>query len=196
MQAMEPMKRQCRRSWRMAWSFRLAAAMLLLMGCAPAQKNWSSVPAVRSLETPCMTVRLELIKENQAFFTWFQLEVVNRSDRDIVIDWNRTRYIYNGKAAGGFVFYGMDPRTVKEQTIPDEVVAPGRSLTKKIAPLKLVALAPMRDRNIAPDQGGISPGIVPAGINGLRLAAACGGKPVRKEIAVTVSDGQRPDPAP
>lgn len=113
----------------------LIAVLLIAAMCAPActkNKIWQSVPAQQTLSGRSYDVDFEPLKKDTDFFNWFRLTVRNKTDRDMEIDWNRTRYIHNGKDAGLFVFEGVVPAAVKTATIPGAVIPGGETFTRDI----------------------------------------------------------------
>ena len=94
-------------------------------GCAPAKKVWVSYPMVQSTYKPYYNARLEPLTRNHDFFVSFRLTLSNKTDKNLAIDWNKTRYIHNGRTRGGFVFKGIKPEDVKNSTIPSDTILAG-----------------------------------------------------------------------
>jgi hypothetical protein len=170
-------------------SFRngLTAALILLVsaGCAPS-KVWTSQPAVQTRENPFYRASLTPLNEGGSAFVAFALKIENKTDNGLEIDWNKTRYLRNGRVSGGFVFEGINPEDVKNSTVPSEFVGPGKTFSKEIAPYRLVALAPIRDKTIAADQHGFSGGVLPEGENGILLVMRQNGNRIREKITVRI----------
>ena len=120
-------------------------ALLIHQGCAPAKKVWVSNPMVQSTQNPYYNARIEPLTRDHDFFVSFRLTVRNKADKNLVIDWNKTRYIHNGRTRGGFVFKGIKPEDVKNSTIPPDTILAGGFFSKEIMPYKLLARAPIRD---------------------------------------------------
>jgi hypothetical protein len=159
--------------------------MMIVLGCVPT-KIWTSHPEIQTSGNAYYDIQFEPLKKDNNFFEFFLLTVSNRSDQDLEIDWNQTRYIYNGKLYGGFAFEGISPDDIKNSTIPCAVVPKGSRFSKEIAPIKLIAFVPLRDKRLSPDHSGISPGPLPAGENGIFLVIRQNGKEVREKIAVNI----------
>jgi len=149
-------------------------------------KIWSSNPVSQNLENPYYEVRLEPLKGGETFYVSFRLTVTNKTDQDLEIDWNKTRYVHNGRSRGGFIFGGIDPEDIKNLTIPSDIVPPGGTLSKEISPIKLIGLAPLRERSVSKNDSGFSPGIIPEGDNGMHLVVRQNGHEVREKITLTI----------
>ena len=165
--------------------FGVIVFMIIVSACLPT-KIWTSHPAIQNAGNTYYDVQFEPLKKDNNFFEFFLLSVSNKSDQDLEIDWNQTRYIYNGKLYGGFAFEGIRPEDIKNSTIPSAVIPKGSRFSKEIAPIKLMAFVPLRDKRLGPDHAGISPGPLPAGENGIFLVIRQNGKEVREKIAVNI----------
>ena len=159
--------------------------MIIVLGCVPT-KIWTSHPEIQSSGNKYYDVQFEPLKKDNNFFVMFLLTVSNKSDKDLEIDWNQTRYIYNGKLYGGFAFEGIRPEDVKNSTIPSAVIPKGSRFSKEIAPLKLIAFVPLSGNSVGPDKSGISPGPLPAGGNGIYLVIRQNGQVVREKITLNI----------
>ena len=159
--------------------------MMIVPACVPT-KTWTSHPEIQSSGNKYYDIQFEPLKKDNNFFEFFLLTVSNKSDKDLEIDWNRTRYIYNGKLYGGFAFEGIRPEDIKNSTIPSTIILKGSRFSKEIAPIKLIAFVPLRDKRLGPDHSGISPGPLPAGENGIFLVIRQNGKEVREKIALNI----------
>jgi hypothetical protein len=159
--------------------------VLLLASCSQ-KRVWVSTPPNRTLDSPSFAVALEPIQKDAEYFNWFRLTVTNKTDREMEIDWNRTRYLYNGKEAGVFVFAGVGPEAVKNATIPAAVIRGGDDLSRDIAPFSLIAFTPLRDQSIDTENQNILPGLIPAGENGIFLVIRQKGKVARARVLVDI----------
>ncbi len=146
------------------------------LGCSavppPGDSTWTAVPAFDAADHQGVQVKFEPIKGEGSFFASFLLTVANGGDSPLTIDWNATRYLFNGQAQGGFVFAGIDPAAIHTATIPADTVAAGTVFTREIMPQRLIAWRPVRTK--AASTQSIFPGILPAGQNGIRLVARRG----------------------
>ena len=160
----------------------LVVCGVILNGCASPAK-WVSHPPVRTEATDYFEIRLNPIgPEASAFYDGFHFELVNRSPDPIILEWQKIRYLHDGQLRGTFVFQGLTPDTVR--TPPPETVGPGERLSKTIWPLQLMGWVPMGDKTLDPKAPGFSPGVLPAGANGMALALSH--KEERLELRLTV----------
>ena len=60
-------------------------------------------------------------------------------------------------------------------------------MTRKIWPIKLVAVAPYRDQNVKAGSSGFSRGVIPEGKNGIRLALRSSGKTIIETLSIVIS---------
>ena len=160
-------------------------SILILPACNQ-KRIWVSTPAQQTLNSQSYEVVLEPLKRDAEFFNWFRLTVVNKTGQDMEIDWNRTRYIYNGKDAGLFVFAGVVPEAVKNATIPGAVITAGSTFTRDIVPHKLIGFTPLQEQSIDTEQNNIIAGLIPAGENGIFLVIRQDGKSARVRISVNI----------
>lgn len=159
----------------------------LLTACAPTKriKDWVSSPSVQEAGNKSFEATFEPLKGDKKFFVSFRLSVRNKTDEALKIDWNKTRYVYKGRPYGGFVFYGIDPATIKD-SIPPDLIAPGELFSKEIFPTNLVAFTPIR-RDVLNKKGrGIYPGPIPAGENGIYLVILQGGQEIVEKILLNI----------
>jgi len=156
-------------------------------GCTPAPvKTWTSSPNIQTTGNQYYKAELEPVKSDHAFFEMFRLTVENKTDNNLEIDWNKTRYIFNGQARGVFVFKGINPEDIKNLTIPADTVPPRAKFSKEIAPAKLVAFAPIRDRSVSAAKSGFSPGVIPEGKNGIYLVIRTPEQEMRATIILNI----------
>jgi len=128
---------------------------------------------------------LEPLSRGRDFFVVFRLTVTNRTDKNLEIDWNKTRYVYNGSSRGVFVFKGIKPEDIKNLTIPSDIIPARSTLSKEISPYKLIARAPVRESG---SERGIYPGLLPKGENGIRLLVRQNGKEIAEKMTVNIVD--------
>ena len=160
----------------------------LITGCAPVMVSKSD-PAVQSSTNPYFDVQFEPLKQGFKSFVAFRLTVTNKTNNQLQIDWNKTRYIYNGSQRGIYVFRGIDPEAIKQQTIAPDIVAPQAVFTKVIAPQKLIAYVPMKDQDkLAVGESAFSGGPVPTGQSGILLVIRKDGEEVRERLTVNITE--------
>ena len=117
--------------------------LLFLVACIPS-KTWISNPATQQVRNFDFSAQLTPLKREKEHFVSFRLSINNKTGQSLKIDWNKTRYLCNGKSYGPVVFPGIDPATIKK-SIPPDIIPAGGSFDKEVFPLKLVAFAPMRE---------------------------------------------------
>lgn len=160
---------------------------LCISACASAPSPvWTSRPAAATVKSEGFSLQLEPLKNGRSHYVIFRLSIQNKSSHPIEVDWNRTRYIHNGKLLGGFVFQGVEPSDLKNKSIPRDVIPPGGFFTRQIAPAHLVAWAPLRERNLEDGKTGFLAGNLPAGQNGVDLALSHRGREIRQKAFVQI----------
>lgn len=148
----------------------LGIVILLIMfsGCTKI-RMWTSSPQVSVFGNSYYKAQLEALRKSHNFYVSFQLDVTNKTEQDLRIDWNKTRYILNGRSNGGFVFKGMDPQNISKQTIPDDIVPAGKTFSKEVSPYRMLARTPLRHKERSEGEDVFKPGPLPAGENGILL---------------------------
>jgi hypothetical protein len=169
----------------------IPALILVAIGaCAPTYV-WKSRPPVQKVETSLYRATFEPVKVGAVFYSFFRLEVVNSSEKEIELDWNRSLYLFNGKPDGLFVFAGIRPEDLKEKRIPPDIIPAGGTLTKEVAPERLIAIAPYREKSVGVTSEGISAGRIPDGESGIFLVVRQDGQELAKKLLVTISAVQQ-----
>ena len=168
----------------------IGLALTISTGCAPT-KVWISSPEIQTAGNPYYEARLEPVTGKYSFFISFHLTVTNKSNKNLIINWNKTRYIHNGRRAGVFVFRGIKPEDIKNLTIPHDIIPAGDIFSKVISPYKLSALAPIRDSSKAKAESRIIPGIIPNGKNGILLVVRQNGKEVVELMSVSIVESNK-----
>ena len=165
--------------------FMVGYMLMVGTGCAPTLVA-SSYPQIQAADNSYYNVRFEPLKDGFNFFAGFRLEVSNKTRKDLEIDWNKTRYLYNGRDGGVFVFRGIRPEDIKNSTIPPDVIPAGQSFSKRISPYRLLARAPLarNDKNA----GEISSGPIPDGENGIVLFVRQNGNTIQEKLTVNITE--------
>jgi hypothetical protein len=178
---------------------RMTAYMLVigfaLWGCtgihqSPSRWVWIAQPEFIEVNNQMLRARIEPQKGEFPFYAFFLLTITNKSSAALMIDWNASQYLFNGRANGVFVFEGIDPEAVKSATVPMEVVAPGSVATREILPLRLVAWSPIREKTA--NGRSITPGMIPAGENGIRLAVRYADRQMTIPLSIRISRKDSP----
>ena len=161
--------------------------IILLMGVGCAKRtNWSASPEIQMGQNLYYEVHFEPLKTDKNFYYFFNLTVMNKTDGELKINWNKTQYLRNGAPNGVFIFEGIVPEDIKNLTIPDDIVPAGEKITKTIAPHKLLAWTPFGGRITS--NGRINPGIVPAGRNGISLIIMMDGTKISERLEVNIKE--------
>ncbi len=174
-----------------SWLVKILIPVLLFGGCSAATYEYASIPVTGSLSTSLFQAEFTPEKDKADYFTWFQLDVKNLSDAPIEIDWNQTAYFLDGKNLGRFVWAGIEPATVKDGTIANDIIEPGKSFSKEISPLAKVAMAQRSDYGAGKDKPGLYGGILPSGENGILLAISANGQLIRKKLVVVITEEKK-----
>jgi len=159
-------------------------ALTLWIGCAPIIVQVST-PAIQTAENPYYEIQFEPLTRESRVFVSFRLTIINMTDRNLEIDWNKTHYIHNNRSLGIFVFKGIRPQDIKDLTIPPDIVPARGTFSKEISPFKLIARAPFREGINEP---GISPGPVPTGQSGILLVVRQNGKEIREKVEIRITE--------
>ena len=163
--------------------------LFVFTGCV-ASTVWRSTPIVQNAENEYYEAQLEPLTRGHKFFVSFRLSVINRTGKNFEIDWNKTKYIHNGRTRGGFVFKGIKPEDIRNSTIPADTILAEDTFSKVISPYKLVARAPLRESSVGGTESSIYPGILPAGENGILLVVRLNGKEVVEKITLKIVEQQ------
>lgn len=104
--------------------------------CAPYVETYeyTAVPEKTWYQSTLFHTRFKPVKYDFAYYTGFQLDVYNTSETPIAIDWNKTRYLLDGKNMGAFLFPGVNPGIVAKRDVPPSEIAPGKSHSVYIFP--------------------------------------------------------------
>jgi len=163
-------------------------AAVISGGCASVTgpAKWTAQPAAQGVIRPDYRIEFRPVKRGKPYFSAFAFSIQNTAHETIVVDWQATRYLHDGTVNGRFMFEGITADIIRN-VLPRDRVAPGGRLTREIWPIKLVAMAPYRDQNVTAGKSGFSPGVLPAGRNGIRLVLRNGAKTVTETLSVIIA---------
>ena len=168
--------------------------VLFLASCSgapsPFKGTWVATPTFREVDNSLYKARITPQKGDNPFFVFFHLSFLNKTDEELTIDWNASRYLHGGTPQGVLVFEGMEPEAVKKGTVPIETIAPGGHLERKLMPLRLIAWNPIKEKTSK--TRGITPGMLPAGENGIRLSLRQAGERVTIPLSILLSLEKQP----
>ncbi len=162
------------------------------LGCAPVMV-FVSEPPIQSLETSNYTITFEPLKLGTNSFLFFELDITNRTSKDIQVDWHETLYLYNSRDWGMFVSQDSEPGRVRDPERRYETIAPGQTLQKSIAPLKLVAYAPIKYTQTSNQQKTFSAGPIPEGQSAIRLVLKQGDAKWVETVRVQITKQEATD---
>ena len=154
---------------------------VIFCGCAPT-RIWISQPVSQGYSNKYYHAEFEPQKNGQNYFNAFRLVITNKTAKDLTIDWNKTRYLYNNKAYGTFVFDGVTEKNVHD--LPSDTVPAGGTLTKVISPLNMVAWKSLVTPHY--DTPGFSRGLIPEGENGIFLVVRQDEQEIRGKITLSI----------
>jgi hypothetical protein len=160
-------------------------ALTMATGCAPTFIDIST-PEIQTVENSYYTAQFEPLSEGKNFFEGFRLSITNKTTNDLQIDWNKTRYLYNGRNLGPFVFKGIQPKDIRNLTIPPRIIPAGQSFSIEITPFKLLAREPITGRG--KQAGKITPGLIPKGQNGILLFISQNGNQIKEKMTVKITE--------
>ena len=160
---------------------------IVLMGCAGSTVIWSSDPTFQQVENPYFRAVVEPKRDENGLYVAFQVEVTNKSNENLTIDWNETQYLFQGKIAGQLVFTGIALKEVREYKVPSEEITPGQTIVKEVGPLCFVVFTPSRNKSVNMEQSQISFGPLPAGYNGIQLVIRTVDKAIVEHLQMKLS---------
>jgi hypothetical protein len=167
----------------------VVVVLFLVMGCARVT-TYSSKPTMQTGSNEFFEIQLEpQLAEGQIYFDSFHFMFKNKTNKDLIIDWSKTYYIYQGKRYGQFGWKGMTFEELKGIKIQPSVTAPaGSSFTEVIFPLNLIAWD-IEGRESIPrkrPEEAFFPGIIPQGENGIYLFVTQDGKEIRERVTLVI----------
>ena len=160
-------------------------SLTIATGCAPTLISIST-PEIQTIENSHYTAQFGPLAKGKNYFDNFRLKIVNKTQKDLEIDWNKTRYLYDGRDIGVFVFKGIKPENIKSLTIPPDIIPAGQSFTKDITPLKLLAREPITGKGT--NAGKITSGPIPTGESGIFLFIRQNGNTIKEKITVKITE--------
>lgn len=174
-----------RASMKMISILMFGSALIIATGCAPILISIST-PEIQTVENSYYSAQFEPLSEGKNFFDAFRLRITNKTSKDLEIDWHKTRYLYNGRDLGIFVFKGIQPDRIKNLTIPPDIIFAGHSFSKEISPLELIAREPLAGKGT--EAGKISFGLIPNGESGILLFIKQNNTPVQEKMTVKITE--------
>lgn len=140
------------------------------------EKVWSFEAVRATVETTDFVATIE--PSGRYGYESFVLAVINKSKKNIEINWNKTLYVANNQTSGGFMFEGVVYRERNSPKQPD-VVFVGGNLVKTIWPNALVEFESGK-------YGGWRHKHLWEGEHGVYLTLSIDGKEVSEKLSVKV----------
>jgi len=109
----------------------------------------------------------------------FTLQIKNKTDKNLEVNWNKTLYITRGQTSGGFMFEGVVYKDRNNPKSPDIVFGNG-TLSKTIWPNNLVEFSSGK-------YGGWRNEDMPSGENGIYLTVNVDGKEISQKLVTNIS---------
>jgi hypothetical protein len=157
---------------------------------------YTTDPSVRHVSTPYLDVLLQpQPAAGHAHFNAFRFVITNKTERPLLIDWDDTYYLLNGRRQGQFGWEGMRPSDLSRlQENPVAIVAPGTTRTVVVFPVTLLAAAARNDQTRLGGpgtEGQAVLGVLPEGLNGMELTVQQDGGQLRETLILRIKSGRR-----
>ena len=167
----------------------VALILLVTVGCAKEQ-IYNSVPPMQTVSTSDYEVKLEPLKaKGFNYYNRFSYQFTNKTNGDLVIDWEQTYYLRNGKRHGNFGWEGLTFEHLRDvQDEPEITIGPGKTESVEIFPIKLIGWKEegVRKKATTPEAGfTLTP--LPEGENSMSIAVLKDGKLLRKTISIKIT---------
>jgi len=156
---------------------------LFLVGCV-AGKTYTVTPVKKS--TPLnayFDATITPTSANVFGYQAFILDIKNKSDKDIEVNWNKTYFIQNGQTNGTFMYEGIVYRD-RNQPKSSDIIFANATFSKTIWPSNLVYYS-------SGSYGGWMHEAMSAGIVGVYLTANVDGKEIKEKIEVAMREVQK-----
>lgn len=172
---------------KIAWGILVIGLWVALIGCATIKVHTSN-PSMQTVDNEYFHAEFEPQQpDGQPFYNEFRIVITNKSSKDFEFDWERTRYLFNGKSFGRFGFEGMTFEDLDNlKTQPRITIEAGDTKSHLLFPLRLVARDSMRPTTRRPGTDPITPGPLPEGKHGIRIVVIQDGKEIREEMHVMI----------
>ncbi|MFC1764189.1 hypothetical protein ACFL6U_19215 [Planctomycetota bacterium] len=169
--------------------FALLGFILLSNICGCANKFvFTSTPDVATAENEWFRAQWQPEKKGRASFVAFRLTIENKTTEELVVDWNRTQYLLNGRTHGVLLFETYEPGYLRGTTTVLETIPAAGRLEKVTAPAEMVAFSPVKYQDQIASEDVMSPGPIPAGRSGIRLVVVKGEQETTKDIYVAITE--------
>ena len=147
--------------------------VLVVVGCASKQL-WKSHPHMQEASNEYYAATISPIFMFDGY-KGFLLYIHNKSTDNLKVDWKKTRYIYEGKTTGGFIFENMR----SGDRIDTPSIISGSMFSKEIFPATLARFSTLAMSTV------FDP--MQPGENGVRLTVRVGGKEITETLTLNIS---------
>ena len=157
-----------------------------LTGCATVPV-YTSDPTTAAVENAIFTVELEPhLKSGTNYFDSFRYVLVNKSDTDLILDWQNTFYLKNGTRFGHWGWKGMTLEQLQDLVDQSQItIESGDTLSGLIFPLRMIARRSFTE--VSRDEPALSPGIIPESESGMLLTVRQGERVFREKLICRIS---------
>jgi hypothetical protein len=149
---------------------------LLTAACAPT-KLWKSEPSLNTKSNGFFDASITPIYRFDGY-KGFVLNIHNKINEKIEVDWNNTFYVYSGNKDGGFWFEGIEI-DAQNKSKPASIAAGGMFI-KEIFPEKLRVMSQMAAARVHENMG--------PGENGICLTVDVPGKMISETLTFIFSE--------
>lgn len=171
---------------------------LILSACVPTMsdsRRYTATPekAVHESAEYALTLTPNLTAGK---ITTFTLDIDNRSEKPIEIDWNKTLFVRDGQTSGGFIYEGIIYADRNNPRFPD-IVFPNAKFSKVISPSNLVDYIPPTNNSGIVTPGGWISRNIPAGASGAYVTIRHRGQEFGHRLSLTIqvianTEGEEP----
>lgn len=156
-----------------------------LSGCVTLQKyNTTFTPEIAQVNNQQFSATLTPNLNYYGACEAFTLTIVNHTDQDMELDWNKTLYIKNGQTNGGFMYEGILYRDRNNPKSPDFVLAKN-STSKVIWPSSMVTY-------LSGQYGGWRHEAMATGEHGVMLTLRIDGQELREKLTMNIVTQKTP----
>ncbi len=168
------------------WHWCVMVIFWVFIGCATVPV-YTSDPTTATVENEFFLVELEPhLKSGTNYFDSFRYVLVNKSDTDLILDWQNTFYLKNGARFGHWGWKGMSPEQLQDLVDqPQITIEAGDTLSGLIFPLKMIAKRNITE--VSRDEPAPRPGIIPESESGMLLTVRQGERVFREKLICRIS---------
>jgi hypothetical protein len=148
-----------------------------ISGCYYTPWVIKSNPEIQTINNDLYSIKLKPIYETNYGYTAFDLTIINKTNDDIELNWDRTYYLSEGQTTGGFMFEGVIYKDRNEFKPPD-IIFPKITFNKILYPCILANF----NRGWYHSQ-------IPTGETGIYITLKVNGKDRHEKLLLNTSAG-------